>query len=116
VQRLGEHAAWALRDFGIRAVVSTSIADIFFSNALKNGLVPARVDAGAHAWLLENPGAAVEVDVEAAVLRLPGMAAVPFPIDPFARHCLLQGIGELGYLLSRLPDIAAWETSRGRSP
>ncbi len=111
-----EHAPWALRDYGFRAVVSTSIADIFFSNALKNGLVPVRVDAGAHAWLLANPGAEVEVDVAAGELRLPGGRAAPFQIDPFARHCLLNGVDELGYLLSRLPDIEAWDRQRGQTP
>ena len=104
-----EHAPWALRDFGIRAVISTSIADIFFSNALKNGLVPVRIDAAAHGWLVANPGAEVEVDVEAGRVRLPGGRETPFAIDPFARHCLLNGIDELGYLLAQLPLIEAWE-------
>ena len=107
-----EHAPWALRDFGIRAVVSTSIADIFFSNALKNGLVPVRIDPQPHSWLLANPGAEVDVDVAAGELRLPGGRAATFAIDPFARHCLLNGIDELGYLLSQLPVIEAWEQSR----
>jgi 3-isopropylmalate/(R)-2-methylmalate dehydratase small subunit len=111
-----EHAAWALRDFGFRAVVSTSIADIFFSNALKNGVVPVRIGAEPHARLVANPGAAVEVDVEAGELRLAGGRAAPFAIDPFARQCLLQGVDELGYLLSQLPTIEAWEAKRGRSP
>ena len=110
-----EHASWALRDFGIRAVVSTSIADIFFSNALKNGLVPVRIEPAVHGWLLAHPGAAVEVDVEGAVLRLPDGRAAPFPIDPFARHCLMHGIDELGYLLSQLPAIESWESSKGDS-
>ena len=104
-----EHAAWALRDYGFRAVVSTSIADIFFSNALKNGLVPVRIGTDSHAWLVSNPGAEVEVDVAVGELRLPGGRAAAFAIDPFARHCLLNGIDELGYLLSRLPAIEAWE-------
>jgi 3-isopropylmalate/(R)-2-methylmalate dehydratase small subunit len=104
-----EHAPWALRDFGIRAVVSTSIADIFFSNALKNGLVPVRIEPESHAWLLANPGVEVEVDVAAGELRLPGGRTARFAIDPFARHCLLNGIDELGYLLSQLPAIEAWE-------
>ena len=111
-----EHAPWALRDFGIRAVVSTSIADIFFSNALKNGLVPVRIDAEPHDWLVANPGAEVEIDVAAGELRLPGGRAARFTLDPFARHCLLNGIDELGYLLSQLPAIEAWEAKRGRSP
>jgi len=110
-----EHAAWALRDYGFRAVISTSIADIFFTNALKNGLVPARVEAGPHAWLLAHPGAEVTIDVAAGEVRLPGGQVAAFQIDPFARHCLLNGLDELGYLLSRLPAIEAWER-RGRTP
>jgi len=105
-----EHAPWALRDYGFRAVISTSIADIFFSNALKNGLVPVQVDAGSQAWLVANPGAEVEVDVAAGELRLPGGHAAPFQIDPFARHCLLNGVDDLGYLVSQLPAIEAWES------
>jgi 3-isopropylmalate/(R)-2-methylmalate dehydratase small subunit len=96
-------------------VISTSIADICFSNALKNGLVPVRIDAPSHAWLVANPGAEVEVDVEASCVRLPGGREAPFAIDPFARHCLLNGVDELGYLLSRLPAIEAWE-NEGDSP
>jgi 3-isopropylmalate/(R)-2-methylmalate dehydratase small subunit len=111
-----EHAAWALRDYGFRAVISTSIADIFFSNALKNGLVPVRVDAGTHAWLVAHPGAEVEVDVAAGEVRLPGGRAAPFQIDPFARHCLLNGVDELGYLLSCLPAIESWDQRRGQTP
>jgi len=107
-----EHAAWALLDAGIRAVVSTSIADIFFTNALKNGLVPVRADAVTHAWLMAHPGVVVEVDVAGGMLRLPDGAEAAFALDPFARHCLVQGLDELGYLLSRLPDIEAWESAR----
>ncbi|HEU0225659.1 MAG TPA: 3-isopropylmalate dehydratase small subunit [Steroidobacteraceae bacterium] len=107
-----EHAAWALLDAGFRAVVSSSIADIFFTNALKNGLVPVRADAETHAWLLSHPGAVAEVDVARGMLRLPGGREAPFALDPFARHCLVQGLDELGYLLSRLPDIQAWENTR----
>ena len=107
-----EHAPWALVDAGIRAVVSTSIADIFLSNALKNGLVPVRVDAATHAWLMANPGAEVEIDVAGGRVRLPDGREAEFALDPFARHCLVQGVDELGYLLSRLPDIENWEKSR----
>ena len=110
-----EHAAWALRDFGIRAVISDSIADIFFSNALKNGLVPVRIDATTHAWLLSNPGAVIEIDVARSEVILPDGRRAKFPLDPFARHCLVHGIDELGYLLERLPAIEAWEEARARS-
>lgn len=109
-----EHAAWALADAGFRAVISTSIADIFFNNALKNGLVPVRVDAATHAWLLAHPDAEVEVDVARGVVRLPDGREAVFPLDAFARHCLVQGVDELGYLLSRLPDIEAWEKAHFR--
>jgi 3-isopropylmalate/(R)-2-methylmalate dehydratase small subunit len=74
--------------------------------------VPVRIEAGVHASLLANPGAAVEIDVAEGALRLPDGRAAQFAIDPFARHCLLHGIDELGYLLSQLPAIEAWE-SRG---
>jgi 3-isopropylmalate/(R)-2-methylmalate dehydratase small subunit len=104
-----EHAAWALRDFGIRAVISDSIADIFFSNALKNGLVPVRLDTATHAWLLAHAGAAIEIDIGQGVVVLPDGRRAPFALDPFARHCLVHGVDELGYLLSRLPAIEAWE-------
>jgi 3-isopropylmalate/(R)-2-methylmalate dehydratase small subunit len=108
-----EHAPWALVDYGFRAVVSTAIADIFASNALKNGLLPIVVDPGTHGWLLEHPGAAVTVDLESRLLRLPTGASVEFPIEPFARHCLLHGLDELGYLQSKLDAIAGYESARG---
>jgi 3-isopropylmalate/(R)-2-methylmalate dehydratase small subunit len=107
-----EHAPWALLDYGFRAVVSTEIADIFRSNSLKNGLVPVVVDETTHRWLLEHPGAEVEVDLAAAALRLPDGREVGFPIEPFARYCLVHGIDELGYLLNQLPAIERYEQSR----
>jgi len=107
-----EHAPWALRDYGFRAVVSSSIADIFFSNALKNGLVPVRVDEATHAWLLANPGAEIEIDLADGKVCLPEGGSADFALDPFARECLLEGVDELGYLLSKLPDIGAWERTR----
>ena len=109
-----EHAPWALCDFGIRAVISTSIADIFSSNALKNGLLPVRVDAATHTWLLANPGVEIEIDLESRTLTLPDGKRVPFPIEPFARHCLLNGVDQLGYLLSQRPAIDAFEEHRAR--
>jgi 3-isopropylmalate/(R)-2-methylmalate dehydratase small subunit len=104
-----EHAPWALHDFGFRAVVSTRIADIFKSNALKNGLLPIVVDAASHAALLAAPGATVRVDLEAQTLTLPGGAAVKFPIDGFSRYCLLNGVDELGFLLGQAEAITAFE-------
>ena len=109
-----EHAPWALLDFGIRAVISTSFADIFFSNALKNGLLPVKVNVASHEWLLANPGTEVEINLESTRLTLPDGTHVVFPIEPFARHCLLNGIDELDYLVSQRPAIDAFERNRAR--
>jgi 3-isopropylmalate/(R)-2-methylmalate dehydratase small subunit len=104
-----EHAPWALLDHGFRAVVSTEIADIFRSNSLKNGLLPVIVDEATHAWLVANPGAEIEIDLPAGVLRLPDGREVRFPIEAFARYCLMHGVDELGYLLGHADDIAVYE-------
>ena len=104
-----EHAAWALQDFGIAAVVSTEFADIFRTNSLKNGLVPVLVDEKTHAWLLANPQAEVTIDVEQSTLTLPDGTKVKFPLEGFARYCLLNGVDELGYLLSKNEAITAYE-------
>ena len=103
-----EHAPWALLDFGIRAVVSTEIADIFRSNSLKNGLLPVIVDASTHRWLLDNPGAQVRIDLETTTLEANGKR-VPFPIDRFSRYCLMNGIDQLGFLLEQRDAIARYE-------
>ena len=107
-----EHAPWALLDFGIRAVVSTEFADIFRSNALKNGLVPVIIDEPTHAWLIANPGVEVTVDLASSSLKLPDGKAVVFPIEPFARFCLMNGVDQLGYLLSKNTEITAFEQGR----
>jgi 3-isopropylmalate/(R)-2-methylmalate dehydratase small subunit len=104
-----EHAPWALLDFGIRAVISTEIADIFRSNSLKNGLLPIEVDELTGQWLLEHPGAEVAIDVDTATLRLPDGNAIEFPLEGFARYCLLNGTDQLGFLLSKEREIAAYE-------
>ena len=104
-----EHAAWALLDYGIRAVLATEIADIFATNALKNGLLPVRIDAATAAYLLAHPGAEVSLDIARAELTLPDGARVPFPLESFARECLMTGVDELGYLLKREAEIAAYE-------
>ncbi|HNR22429.1 MAG TPA: 3-isopropylmalate dehydratase small subunit [Steroidobacteraceae bacterium] len=106
-----EHAPWALLDYGIRAVVSTEIADIFRNNSLKNGLLPVIVDETTHQWLIANPGAEVTVDLEACTITLPTGAAVNFPIDAFSRYCLMNGVDELGFLQSQEAAIAAYERS-----
>jgi 3-isopropylmalate/(R)-2-methylmalate dehydratase small subunit len=107
-----EHAPWALVDHGFRAVVSTEIADIFRNNALKNGLLPVVVDEATSGWLLRHPGAEVGIDVASSTLTLPTGAQVRFPLEPFAQHCLLEGVDELGFLLGRLGEIAAYERAR----
>ncbi len=110
-----EHAPWALVGWGFRAVISTSFADIFRGNALKNGLLPVQVDAATHARLLAAPaGAEVVIDLESTTLSLPDASAVSFPVDPFARHCLLQGVDELGYILSFKEQIEAYEQRHSR--
>jgi 3-isopropylmalate/(R)-2-methylmalate dehydratase small subunit len=111
-----EHAPWALRDFGFRAVVAGSFADIFRSNALKNGLLPVELGREDHARLCAarqaDPALAVTVDLARQVVEWPGQAALSFPVDPFARHCLLEGVDELGYLLSFQREIEAYEARR----
>lgn len=104
-----EHAPWALLDYGFQAVISTEIADIFRNNSLKNGLLPIIVDDMTHQWLLQHPGAEVEVDLEHTLLRLPDGRTAKFPIDAFPRYCLLNGVDELGFLLSKNDAISAYE-------
>jgi len=104
-----EHAPWALTQAGLRAVVSTSFADIFKGNAVKNGLLPVIVPPDAHAELLNSPNAAVKIDLASQTITLPSGRSVEFPIDGFAKHCLLEGVDELGYMLQQEPAIAAYE-------
>jgi 3-isopropylmalate/(R)-2-methylmalate dehydratase small subunit len=111
-----EHAPWALLDYGIRAVISTEIADIFRNNALKNGLLPVVVDPDTHTYLVEHPGIEVEIDVPSATLTLPDQRRIEFPIDAFARYCLVEGIDQLGYLQKHLDKITSFEESRTWTP
>jgi 3-isopropylmalate/(R)-2-methylmalate dehydratase small subunit len=108
-----EHAPWALASWGIRAILSTSFADIFQNNALKNGVLPIVVDAERHRQLLEmasaDPDLELTVDLEAQVVHLPGDEDMPFDVDPFAKMMMLAGTDEIGYLLSMEADIAAYE-------
>jgi 3-isopropylmalate/(R)-2-methylmalate dehydratase small subunit len=110
-----EHAPWALTAWGIRAILSTSFADIFRSNSLKNGLLPIVVEAEKQRQLFElvaaNPDAEFTVDLEAQVVHLPGDEDLPFEVDPFARMMLLAGTDEMGYLVAKLPAIDAWEAT-----
>jgi len=111
-----EHAPWALLDYGLRAVISTEIADIFKSNSLKNGFLPIVVDTATHEWLLANPASEVVVDVDASSLTLPNGNSVTYPIDDFARYCLLNGIDQLGFLQSHEHDIQKFERDRTWTP
>jgi 3-isopropylmalate/(R)-2-methylmalate dehydratase small subunit len=110
-----EHAPWALTSWGIRAIFSTSFADIFRSNALKNGLLPIVVDEETHralfACVAERPEAQVSVDLEAQVVHLPSDQDIAFEVDPFARQMLLAGTDEIGWLLDRSHAIDAWEAA-----
>ncbi len=108
-----EHAPWALTQFGFRAVISTSFADIFKQNSLKNSLVPIVVPADIHAKLFELPeDATVKVDLATQTLTLPDGTSVEFPVDSFSKTCLLEGIDELGWILKQEPAIAAFEATR----
>jgi len=106
-----EHAPWALLDAGFQAVVAKSFADIFRQNALKNGLVPIQVEAADHRLLLEAPaGAVVGVDLDGPTLSLPDGRQRPFPLDPFRRQCLREGVDDIGFVLQREAAIQAHET------
>jgi len=111
-----EHAPWALLDHGFKAVISSEIADIFRSNSLKNGLLPVVVDNETLAWLLANPGAELSIDVDTSTLTLPTGRVVHYPIDAFARYCLLQGIDQLGFLQQNLAAIEKFEEQRTWKP
>ncbi len=109
-----EHAPWALTSYGFRAVISTSFADIFRNNSLKNGLIPIIVDDEIHKMLFdlieEAPRAELTVDLATQTLSYPG-GSVTFPIDPFNKTCLLNGVDELGYILGFEKQIAEFEAS-----
>ncbi len=108
-----EHAPWALTQFGFRAVVSTSFADIFKGNALKNSLIPVVVSPDVHSKMLGLPeDALVTLDLAAQTLALPDGTAVEFAVDSFSKTCLLEGIDELGWILKQTPAIEAFEARR----
>ncbi len=110
-----EHAPWALLQYGFRAVISTSFADIFKGNSLKNGLLPIVVPADIHAWLFANPDATVKVDLASQSITAPDGRKVEFPVDSFSKHCLLEGVDELGYILHQEDAIAHFENLRDGS-
>ena len=114
-----EHAAWAIVGFGFRAVVATSFADIFRANALKNGLLPVALPADGHAHLIamlrRDAETLLDIDLATSSLSLPDGSTWRFPIDPFARRCLLDGVDQLGYLLAADHEIAAFERHHRQS-
>ena len=111
-----EHAPWALTQYGFRAVISTSFADIFQQNSLKNSLLPIVVPREVHAELFalvaRDPSAKVEVDLASQTITLPGGRHIEFPVDSFAKQCLLEGVDELGYILLEEAAIKAYEDQR----
>jgi 3-isopropylmalate/(R)-2-methylmalate dehydratase small subunit len=113
-----EHAPWALTGYGFRAVISTSFADIFKNNSLKNGLLPIVVDRETHQQLFslteEDPNTVVAVDLAAQTVTLPDGRAVSFPIDGFSKACLLNGVDEIGYVQGMDEQIAAFEQANGK--
>ena len=111
-----EHAPWALADLGLRAVISSEIADIFRSNALKNGLLPIVLDDAIVDELLCQPGIELAIDIAARSVILPDGRSFVFPLDAFAQTCLLEGVDELGYLLNHLHAIGRFEAARNSTP
>lgn len=111
-----EHAPWSLLDYGIRAVISTGIADIFSSNSLKNGLLPVVIDKETHDWLMSNPGTNVDIDVAKTTLSFDKGNTVKFVIDDFARYCLTEGIDQLGFLQNEEDAIKRFEETRPWMP
>ena len=111
-----EHAPWALLDYGFRAVISTEIADIFTSNALKNGFLPIVVDQATWDDLVANPEQVVTIDLEAGEVRRGNHAPVAFSVEPFARQCLLDGVDTLGWLQKSMPAIEQYERTHSPEP
>ncbi|MEL7233465.1 MAG: 3-isopropylmalate dehydratase small subunit [Chloroflexota bacterium] len=113
-----EHAPWALMGAGMKAIVSTYFADIFRNNSLKNGLLPVVVDEATHRQLIslaeEDPGSEIQIDLESQTLTLPDGRQVSFPIDGFSKHCLLNGIDQMGYLLDMADQTEAYENTNGK--
>jgi 3-isopropylmalate/(R)-2-methylmalate dehydratase small subunit len=107
-----EHAPWALLDYGIRAVLSSEIADIFRGNALKNGVLAVVLSEGEHRYLLEHPGIELAIDVAGGFIELPDDGRFTFELEPFARHCLLSGVDQLGFLVQHEREITAFEQAQ----
>lgn len=107
-----EHAPWALTQYGFRAVISTSFADIFKQNSLKNSLLPIVVSRDVHADLFAHPDWTLKIDLASQTVELPDGRKVEFAVDSFSKHCLLEGIDELGYILQQQGSIQAYEAQR----
>ncbi|RDS84312.1 3-isopropylmalate dehydratase small subunit [Dyella psychrodurans] len=110
-----EHAPWALLDYGIQAVLCSEIADIFRGNALKNGLLAIVLDEAEHRWLLKNPGIELSIDVREQAIELPDGGRIRFQLEPFARHCLLNGVDQLGFLLQQEATITQYEQQQEKA-
>lgn len=110
-----EHAPWALLDYGIQAVISSEIADIFRGNALKNGLLAIVVGADEHRWLLDHPGIELRIDIAEGTIALPDGGITRFDLDAFSRHCLLNGVDQMGFLLQHEADIATFENRQEKA-
>lgn len=108
-----EHAPWALLDYGLRAVLSSEIADIFRNNSLKNGLLALLISESEHRYLLAHPGLELAIDVAAQTIELPDGGRFGFQLDAFAKHCLLAGVDQLGFLLAHNDSIEQYERLRG---
>ena len=107
-----EHAPWALQDFGLKAVITSSAADIFKANAAKNGLVVCEIDAQSHQALMDRDGGEAEIDLEHCTVTA-GNIRASFRLEPFARTCLMQGVDELGYILQQTEAIQRFERAQG---
>ena len=107
-----EHAPWALLDYGFRAVLSSEIADIFRGNSLKNGLLAVVLSEAEHGYLLEHPGIELTIDVAGGFIEVADGGRFTFELEPFARHCLLSGVDQLGFLLKYAADITRFEETR----
>ncbi|ACB93872.1 3-isopropylmalate dehydratase small subunit [Beijerinckia indica] len=113
-----EHAPWALLDFGIRCVISTSFADIFYNNCFKNGILPIKVTPEQLALLMEDAergaNATLTVDLENQTIRGPDGGSIPFNIDPFRKHCLLNGLDDIGLTMQKADEISAYEERQAK--
>ena len=110
-----EHAVWALQNFGFKTVISSRFADIFRGNSLKNGLLAIVVSAAEHRWLLDNPGVELRIDIADGSIRLPDGGTIRFDLDAFSRHCLLNGVDQMGFLLQQEAAITAFEHHMGEA-